>query len=342
MNDETRATWDAAYINNLPDSAFLYIEPGGQKDDEGKTTPRSLRHFPVKDAQGNVDMPHLRNAMSRIPQSNLSDAVKAKCTQKAQDMMDSMDSGMSGGRAIPEGEFEVRGTDLWPDADFALRMPGDGRTLEGYAAIFDKPSMPIPGGPRGAFTEIIRQGAFTRTLSRQPDVVLRYQHNLTTLPLARTKSGTLSLTETDQGLFARAELPDTTDGNDVRELIKRGDISGMSFRFRIPSRAGEKWSSEFRTRELLEVQLGSEISVVDFPAYPDTSVAVRHLAEAADIPVNVLTEAFDILNNPDPDVRLTPEQAEHVYAAIRPKVEQPHISPKVVAMRERLASRMAS
>lgn len=90
--EDAKAVWSAAYINDLPDSAFLYVEPGGEKDEEGKTTPRSLRHFPVKNAEGDVDMPHLRNALSRIPQSNLSQSVKDRCAAKAQRMMDAMKS----------------------------------------------------------------------------------------------------------------------------------------------------------------------------------------------------------------------------------------------------------
>lgn len=81
------AEWSTAYINDLPDSAFLYIEAGGEKDSEGKTTPRSLRHFPVRDASGNVDMAHVHNALSRIPQSNVSAAAKAAATAKAERMM---------------------------------------------------------------------------------------------------------------------------------------------------------------------------------------------------------------------------------------------------------------
>lgn len=76
--DETRAQWTTAYVNSLPDSSFAYIEDGGTKDGEGKTVPRSLRHFPYKDAEGKVDLPHLRNALSRLPQSDLSDAAKAE------------------------------------------------------------------------------------------------------------------------------------------------------------------------------------------------------------------------------------------------------------------------
>jgi len=65
---ENKAVWSTATINKLPDSAFLYVEKG-KKDSEGKTTPRSLRHLPYKDANGKVDLPHLRNAIARAPQT---------------------------------------------------------------------------------------------------------------------------------------------------------------------------------------------------------------------------------------------------------------------------------
>jgi HK97 family phage prohead protease len=58
-----KAAMSSASINDLPDSAFAYIEPGGTKDSEGKTTPRSLRHFPIHDAA------HVRNALARAAQS---------------------------------------------------------------------------------------------------------------------------------------------------------------------------------------------------------------------------------------------------------------------------------
>ncbi len=81
--DLEKAVWTTAYMNTLPDSSFLYIEAGGKKDSEGKTEPRSLRHFPYKDASGKVDLPHLRNALARIPQSSLPQGVKDEVTAKA-------------------------------------------------------------------------------------------------------------------------------------------------------------------------------------------------------------------------------------------------------------------
>jgi len=78
------AVWTTAFMNDLPDSAFLFIEPGGDKDEDGRTVPRSLRHFPYKDASGKIDLPHLRNALARIPQSSLSAEVKQRVIAKAQ------------------------------------------------------------------------------------------------------------------------------------------------------------------------------------------------------------------------------------------------------------------
>tara|TARA_B100001094_G_scaffold319070_1_gene363403 strand:+ start:602 stop:1165 length:564 start_codon:yes stop_codon:yes gene_type:complete len=62
--------------NNLPDSDFAYIEPGGEKDDEGKTVPRSLRHLPINDAA------HVRNALARLDQTDISEEAKKTALKK--------------------------------------------------------------------------------------------------------------------------------------------------------------------------------------------------------------------------------------------------------------------
>lgn len=64
----SKSVWSASFVNDLPDSAFLFIESGGRKDDQGKTVPRSLRHLPYRDQNGDIDLPHLRNVLSRLPQ----------------------------------------------------------------------------------------------------------------------------------------------------------------------------------------------------------------------------------------------------------------------------------
>lgn len=72
-----KAEMSSKSINDLPDSDFAYIEPGGKKDESGKTTPRSLRHFPIHDAA------HTRNALSRAPQSPFGDKAMPKIRSAA-------------------------------------------------------------------------------------------------------------------------------------------------------------------------------------------------------------------------------------------------------------------
>ncbi|MEW6424984.1 MAG: phage protease [Bacillota bacterium] len=73
--------WTTEYINDLPDKCFAYIEPGGRKDEEGKTVLRTLRHLPYRDKDGKIDLPHLRNALARLPQTNLSTEAKRKAKE---------------------------------------------------------------------------------------------------------------------------------------------------------------------------------------------------------------------------------------------------------------------
>ena len=69
---EFKSVWTTAQVNDFPDSSFLFVE-SGEKDSEGKTTPRSLRHLPYKDKGGQVDPAHVRNAISRAPRIKLKD-----------------------------------------------------------------------------------------------------------------------------------------------------------------------------------------------------------------------------------------------------------------------------
>jgi len=79
------AVWSTKFVNNLPDAAFAVILPGGKKDEEGKTKPRSLRKLPhhgmnVRTGREHdtVDLPHLRNALARLPQADIPPALRAK------------------------------------------------------------------------------------------------------------------------------------------------------------------------------------------------------------------------------------------------------------------------
>ncbi len=338
------AEWTTAYINDLPDSCFLYIEPGGTKED-GKTVPRSLRHFPVKDAAGNVDMPHLRNALSRIPQSSLPQDVKDRITKMAERMMSQMESTRN------VDEFDERSSETWDEVRFRIEPEGSGFTMEGPLALFDTPSRILSiadlssSQSRGqlerfgkrTFREIIHPGAFAKSLSESPDIVLHYQHDERSLPLGRTKAGTLTLTEEGRMVRARAELPDNEWGRPVRDAVKRGDIGGISFRMgAVQDWWGQETLSDGYTgpvRHLKEIRLRREVSLVTFPGY-DTPASVRALAEEAEVEPDELAEVFTVLRTPD--AKLDDRQHELLQTVIAAKVEKPYLNPTLIQKREQL------
>ena len=151
----------------------------------------------------------------------------------------------------------------------------DGRTLAGYAAVYGQDSREIVEGGR-KFVERIAPGAFNETLSSGADVKLYYNHDAS-MPLARTRSGTLQLKSDRNGLAFTANLPDTTLGNDVRALIERGDLSGeMSFGFFVTE---DSWNKD-RTQRLVKKASLVEVSIVQDAAYPQTSSSLRSVSAA--------------------------------------------------------------
>lgn len=105
---EAKAVWTTAYIDDLPDSAFLYVAPGGTVSG-GKTSPSSKRYFPYKDASGAVDLPHLRDAIDRAPDSDLSADVKATVQSRGRRLLAAQQ-----GKAILLSGFESK---AWDDID---------------------------------------------------------------------------------------------------------------------------------------------------------------------------------------------------------------------------------
>lgn len=166
-----------------------------------------------------------------------------------------------------------------------VRLAGDGKTLTAYAAIFDSPSLDL------GFTETIAKGAFTRTLEEGDDVVALVEHDADAVrTLGRLSNDTLKLKQDDHGLHVTVSLPDTQTGNDLRELVKRGDITDMSFAF-LPHDGGDTWSTDTagkRHRRLESVQL-FDISAVSTGAYPAAGeLSVRKAAMSDTNPVSEL------------------------------------------------------
>lgn len=154
------------------------------------------------------------------------------------------------------------------DASKALR-------LEGRPIVYDQPTK--IGDPAGSYIEIIRAGALDH--ADLSDARLFYNHDLNKVPLARTPK-TMQLTIDPAGLKMVAELPDTEEARSVYTAVQRGDLSGMSFAFKVPE-GGDSYDAATNTRTIFTIEKVYEISVVAFPAYPQTSVEARSAFSAA-------------------------------------------------------------
>ena len=184
-----------------------------------------------------------------------------------------------------------------------VRKTGDDgeMLIEGHAAVFNSE---VTIGDW--FREIIRPGAFTKTLSERDQVML-WNHD-SGKPLARKSTGTLTLKEDDTGLASGASLPDSSWGHDAFEAIKRGDVQGMSFGFYVVKERVTQEENELSLREILEASL-IEVSPVTFPAYPVTDIQARAVYEAM--------EASGILV---PVTTVEPEQGLHSTAGTERRV----------------------
>lgn len=163
-------------------------------------------------------------------------------------------------------EIEKRGGSLGVEK----RAADDKRTLTGYAAVFNSDTT-----IGDYFVERIAPGAFAKSI-RDGDVRALVDHDMGRV-IGRTRSGTLRLSEDERGLKIEVDVPDTTDGNDLWTLVERGDVSGMSFGFRVTKQDWDE-TGDMPIRTIHEVEL-YEVSAVAWPAYDDTSLAKRSLEE---------------------------------------------------------------
>lgn len=195
--------------------------------------------------------------------SNFSDRAQNWAQSKI-DALDAEADSRSKVKKIERRTFTVQDVEARQSEDGTMR-------LRGYAAVFNDPSVPMP------FTETIAPGAFSKTLSETPDVRLLINHE--GLPLARTKNGTLTLSEDERGLFMDAVIADTSEGRDLYKLVERGDVDQMSFAFRV---IRQKYNDDRSVRTLTEVSLADgDVSVVTYPAYQTTSVEAREALRKA-------------------------------------------------------------
>lgn len=174
------------------------------------------------------------------------------------------------------------------------QMEDQSATVEWYPAVFNAFSEDL-----GGFREIITPGAFQSAL-KSSDVRALINHD-STLILGRAKSGTLTLQEDERGLKAVVKMPDTSYARDLKESIERGDIDQGSFGFTLEER-GQKWDKDEEgrvIRTISEVKELLDVSLVTYPAYPDTSVAKRQLEKETKLTEKDIEKYFSDKRGPD-------------------------------------------
>lgn len=130
------------------------------------------------------------------------------------------------------------------------------------------------------FYEVIERGALDEADLK--DVRFLVNHDTSMIPLARSRNNnansTMQMTVDAQGMAIRVNL-DTKNNSDARSLysaIERGDISGMSFMFRVDEERWTDLDTDKPTRHIIKISDVIEVSAVTFPAYDDTSIGVRN------------------------------------------------------------------
>ena len=154
--------------------------------------------------------------------------------------------------------------------EFRNLNESDENILEGYAVVFDSPTVlyEIDGVE---YKEIISRNALDE--ANLKDVCLKYNHGDSAYILARTRNNSLTLSIDEYGLKFRAELPNTTSANDIYELVKSGLIDKCSFAFRCEE---DIYDKKTHTRTITKIKRLYDVSVVDIPAYDDTNVEARN------------------------------------------------------------------
>jgi HK97 family phage prohead protease len=204
------------------------------------------------------------------------DSVVARIRNEETNSMDKKNKWLDVARNIQlkiDGGEQQKGPEIRTNSvDFEVRAEGDGMTFTGYAAVFNSPSEDL-----GGFVEYVAPGAFKRSLQSRNEVKLLWNHD-SGEPLASLRNGTMQLVEDEVGLKVTAQLPNTTRGRDIAELLRTKVIDSMSFGFNVIK---DSWSRDGQTRTLDSVRL-FEVSVVSFPAYSSTTAQVRSTKPSID------------------------------------------------------------
>lgn len=150
---------------------------------------------------------------------------------------------------------------------FEMRVADGEMIVEGYAAIFNSPTV-LYEYEGIDYKEVIDRNAFSS--AEMVDVVMNYNHQ--GKPVARTKNQTLELILDNSGLKIRADLSGTEEGRRLYEEIKGGYIDKMSFAFVVSE---DDYDRNTHTRTIKGIKRLYDVAAVDIPAYDATSISAR-------------------------------------------------------------------
>jgi HK97 family phage prohead protease len=197
---------------------------------------------------------------------------------------------VSAERAVLESKRGLgASTRLYPVTGIEIRADEDAEStklhFEGHASVTGRAYDMYGGRDKGGWSEIVDPGAFKKTLSEKPDVAFLVNHK--GLTLARTKAGSLRLSEDKIGLAVDADLDKRVSiVNDISVLMEGGELDEMSFAFRIVKQKwldvdGEEvpwWDMAGIERHLVELNLNKgDVSVVNYGANPFTDATLRSM-----------------------------------------------------------------
>lgn len=180
----------------------------------------------------------------------------------------------------PDFEFRSeRGSEMSIERRFVkgaeVRATESGQ-IEGHAAVFNQEYV-MWDTPSFRVVEVIKPGAFDKVLADKDDARCLFNHDPNYV-LGRVSAGTLKLSADNKGLAFSCELPPTSAGNDVRALIKRGDVTGCSFGFTVEKQNRIEEDDNGKTlirREILQIKELFDAGPVTYPAYEGTDVGAR-------------------------------------------------------------------
>ena len=157
-------------------------------------------------------------------------------------------------------------------SEIQLNNENNEMVLEGYAIVFNKET--LIGDEKRGFIEAIDKNALSQT--QMKDVPLKYNHQDNFLVIARTRNESLTLVVDEVGLKVRAKLLDTASNQDIYKMVQNGLLDKMSFAFSVKEQTWDR-SGEIPKRMIKSIERLYDVSIVDTPAYEDTSIYARSL-----------------------------------------------------------------